>query len=1693
MKVHVHDVGDKSDTAPPSHTLNYTIQGQKDIPGLEERKKHLVFEDHLCRSTLFDQAGSKYLGNECLQISEKLCDGPVAESQSVISHCDSDMLELSEDSCSIPENGDNDHNDTFTPEVQQAHRIFQSFLLEKHKAVTAPFWVPVGDQAGNDMCLKKIDNKFSKREYESITGFVADFRQMLENCYRFHGVDHWISKQAQKLEIILEQKLTLLSRTLREKTALAVTSRGRFGTEDEKPPVGTSTRRRSVPRNLAAISVCGSESIMVQALRLEEQQRAKEEKRQRDLEKKEAGEASAKEVEEWERSLLSLAEPWPISTMWELPAIGHFLCLAQTALNLPEIVFFELERCLLMPRCSSFLAKIMTSLLCPPHRRITLHRRPALPYRRWEAELRQKVLGWYQSIGRAKDQEACAEHLGLCHRFFWTLGETSPLEEKPFHLLPFNQRVWLLKGLCDNVYETQKDVQDAVLGQPIHECRESILGYDSQENTYIHFPHFCGADLRIYCQSPCLPLEFPLPSFSVKKLEPVMAERTEENLSTCPEVKAGNWEFGPRVRDDSSEESEVDWKGRDKFQFPCKEEIPSPESIKDNPMEIKQSLELKEEDKEDTDYESSLRVGTNCYMGKFPANSQSANAFKASEIGATVNNESSYLNRHPYPKCSRDSREDPEPHSCLCFTAESDRTASVIFRQPSHSRGETGKIQSKKKRRKKKKEKLLGAKAGTDALGLKKLRQARVAKSTMCKAAADLKRKDKRKKQKLGRKFVPKKTQETNQDHPPQLPVEPTFKLVCTSLDELRDLISKTEDELDELESTKKRCERWYIKREAVKELHITLIRLLNELLPWEPKLLKAFHRNRARLKKESDDFKKHPEYENFVREEWMALEVDGDTYKEGLSSTEISRELKDEDKTERLLGGSGTTDCENHFGNHSLAHLISRPEVSTSLSESGPLTRSSKRRQSCGLDEDFSLSKKGKVAADESVTPEPQTKVISRDQSIAGVNPLTTETMSVVTAPLGFQRRCNPIQALLAKSVGNKVTLTSHPQLPVVDKTLQGPNKTVSAALTTSNPTAVCQPIPQPTPVSMQTSTPSSVQRPMQVVYKAPEGLSLVSNNGTPVKFSVQPVIHQKTVEKAMQQVIILPTNLLIQKTEGQGAQQPSSITAVATTKPATLLSSTSGFTVPENKIPVQQVSPLKNISTVMTSSAVSPSLQKSCGVSPACKKTAEPSSTLKRSTTFTSATTDPSKCDLNQELKTVCIRDSQSILVTTRGGNTGVVKVQPSENSGGSVLPSSPIFTLPPNFQAFLVSKAAAIATSTAQTMSTAKLLPVVSSLNDKGISFNSALQSPLKCSNPVNPSPLMEKLSGSVSFKDDLPLPVGSVSDNTAKGAQILIGINSLVPANSQTNANVPLSGWAVQTAPSENLIQLAQKRPQDTSTDPAQPTFPKVFVVASTSTPVSTITTTSVSSAFPGSRVKFMSPSGSACSTVTVAKGFKAESNITVTTPSSAEVMKVRPNLGQVIGITSAGTPTEVEGINVTGLAARILDRTTVKSKKTAEPTTNVAPIMVSSVLATSSGQIFVQNSNSAANSCPALNINSPVKVTGSVDGKSVKISTYDIGHMASSELLSAVQQKSMSHEGLCCFFAYCCKVPKRKRYSFCSVTAMLKDRTCTESHNSSKTWDFLAIPGGHRVTHEQYNIKDADTSCSNCTTNWQYNQ
>lgn len=383
---------------------------------------------------------------------------------------------------------------------------------------------------------------------------------------------------------------------------------------------------------------------------------------------------SAKEVEDWEQSLLSQALAHPVETLWELPAIGHFLCLAQTALNLPEIIFFELERCLLMPRCSSLLSKLMTSLLSPPQRRATSHRRPSLPYRRWESELRQRVMGWYRAVGASRNQAGRAEQLGLCHRFFSVLGEASPLEEKPFHALPFYQRVWLLKGLCDHVYQTQKDVQDALLSQPIHECRESILGYDGKDNAYIHFPHFCGADLRIYCQSPSTPPAFPPPSIAVKALEKnpdadadLSEGGKEEEDKSDGERSAGAGEFGggraEALRLDGDEEKltfkregsgSCDGDACDGYKLSWERANSVPQNAPSSYVEKspKAPPSRQERSSSAAPWEPCLSVGESSYTGRSPARLGSRLSPTKPEEVKMVGDEQSPPNP-PFPECPR--------------------------------------------------------------------------------------------------------------------------------------------------------------------------------------------------------------------------------------------------------------------------------------------------------------------------------------------------------------------------------------------------------------------------------------------------------------------------------------------------------------------------------------------------------------------------------------------------------------------------------------------------------------------------------------------------------------------------------------------------------------------------------------------------------------------------------------------------------------------------------------------------------------------------------------------------------------------------------------------------------------------------------------------------------------------------------
>ncbi|XP_075267637.1 putative bromodomain-containing protein 10 isoform X2 [Opisthocomus hoazin] len=1343
---------------------------------------------------------------------------------------------------------------SLNPELQQGYRILREFLTEKYRPLTAPFLKPHGDQASvreegpgslsgrnsshcvqqspAGMGLLKMEEKFTSGQYAGIADFVGDFRLMLETCYRLHGVDHWLSKQAQKLEMILEQKLALLSRHLREKTSIAVMSRGCYGLEDEKGTACISTRRRSTPRNLVGLSTGMFESVMVQVLRQEEQLRAKEEKRLREQERKEAEEASQKEIEEWEKSLLAQAAPTRMETMWEIPAIGHFLCLAQQILNLPEIVFYELERCLLMPQCNAFLSKIMTSLLSPPHRRSTLHRRPTLSYRTWEAALRQKVQHWYNVVGQTDNPNSSAEKLGLCPQFFKVLGEVNPLEEKPFHELSFYQKVWLLKGLCDFVYETQKDVQDAVLGQPIHECREVILGYDYLENAYVHFPQFCGADVRIYKQKPFQAPEFPSPPIKVRKVSRIKSEKVKHAYvsKNNEEVSSGG---GEELLNHSKTEVE---KSMDSV-VTCPEKIPHIGSFRVTTEEINCEIKTSRvcDIKKTGCYKENLRdlisSGEAVGMGGHPSSGEIRaveNRQGCAEMGS-VKAEITPFKENTLKACqvhvngTHNDKQDINYHE----SAEETTLENTL-----RNKKKLNKLRAKKKKKKKKKLKdILNENLQRKLDDLQRKREIHLHpfksyKSEIQNKLFIIKKKAKHKKHKSGKKSVSKKAITKKRKGVTKSAI-PEFQLICTNLDELRELITKIEKELKDLEDIKKKSEtileyvkgipspelgstggcneraelylmskaaadhqlplcvtslenarlvmshipqnpaaewsrpikgkgRWYHRKQAVKELHGTLIRLLNELLPWEPKLMKAFQRNRSRLKKDYDDFKRHPDHDKFTRELWSNDESEVDSGKDSFavvhgksseSAEHVDVPRKDHpDNDEMKLLEMNLPPGKNR--------ILKKESASKEIHKTLPKCVKRQSKQSSCLDQsinELSPRKKAKLSTNEAVVQSVESS-LQPDSSLTELKQFEGSTpgsfsLTDPATSVSNLKGTKPIQALLAKNTGNKVTLTNQLSPP------PGINSSTSEkALLSSLESSLIKPV-----LPCQTSS----KAPLQMVYKMPNGHCVpIDLHNSSVKIQMQPVIDPKTGEKVMQQVLILPKNFLIQQKEGkivskdiQSLQQKSSelrcttlpeisnvsvpLTPVLVTGPANATTQSPSTIFNKNTIhlsqlagpvnttqPLPSVTPAGNLlsSTIKVSQTEADKIKTTVSAatlhvsltSPTLSTASQsliPATTLSGSTNTVSAchslasqqTTD--SFETRQELKTVCIRESQSILVTTRGGNTGIVKVRtnPDQILPGS-LSSSSVFTYAPQLQTFLVPKTTSLPCSTVPSVVTA-----------------------------------------------------------------------------------------------------------------------------------------------------------------------------------------------------------------------------------------------------------------------------------------------------------------------------------------------------------------------------------------------------
>lgn len=356
-------------------------------------------------------------------------------------------------------------------------------------------------------------------------------------------------------------------------------------------------------------------------------------------------------------------------------------------------------------------------------------------------------------------------------------------------------------------------------------------------------------------------------------------------------------------------------------------------------------------------------------------------------------------------------------------------------------------------------------------------------------------------------------------------------------------------------------------------------------------------------------------------------------------------------------------------------------------------------------------------------------------------------------TSPFSVYKGPKLTETLLAKNM----TLMSQPTHTIS-------NTVPCSESTPSSPTA---PNPVKSPISCQTP----FKAPLQMIYKLPDGQCVpVDLQNSSVKIQMQPVVDAKTGDRLMQQVLVLPKNLFIQQKDDRTPQvnQPSqcdvalqhcapnvplssSTTGHTSSRALPLalrqsdLSSTKCATLPVSQPQVSTFANSTSMSTCETyknrapdflatvvSSNHSQSLHIKSDFGRVTSSTGNPAVQMANSSPAPQREISEAK----QELRTVCIRDSQSILVRTRGGNTGVVKVQSSQDQGPSVISPSPIFTFTPQLQSFLVSKTKPSATSTfTPVTTTSQTQPVFSSAS---VGINQVTESNTNWAQVQHPAP-------------------------------------------------------------------------------------------------------------------------------------------------------------------------------------------------------------------------------------------------------------------------------------------------------------------------------------------------------------------
>ncbi|XP_025200122.1 uncharacterized protein LOC112598032 [Melanaphis sacchari] len=397
-------------------------------------------------------------------------------------------------------------------EVSEIYKIFEEIYLKappvlkdlSNNSVDIDYKEFIQEQID----FKKIDTKFNNGEYCSITDAIKDIRTVFLNCYSFYGVRSDHTKKSLEIEELLEEKISCLDKNYKSLANVDLT----FNLLNMESKHNSKLR---YPKDcydsvlLRSVAHCRPERLK-KYHKILSTTLTTDEDNAHILEK----------ILCWENEVYfnDIFHRY-ISSMWELPEIGNFVTIIFKKLDLDIINQGEIERMFLMPKESTTMGKIMTTLLMPIKK--TKFVGQVMPYTIWSEKLSRKVSDWFKVYhSKNKNKVIVMNSLGI-HPDFWTvMNEKNPLVEKDYSELSYFMKVWLLKGLCDYVSVKFKTINDIITNCNERQC--TIWKNDLETEEYFFFDSM--PDLRIYYYN--IPFDEP----SLEFLESKKTDKEMENI-----------------------------------------------------------------------------------------------------------------------------------------------------------------------------------------------------------------------------------------------------------------------------------------------------------------------------------------------------------------------------------------------------------------------------------------------------------------------------------------------------------------------------------------------------------------------------------------------------------------------------------------------------------------------------------------------------------------------------------------------------------------------------------------------------------------------------------------------------------------------------------------------------------------------------------------------------------------------------------------------------------------------------------------------------------------------------------------------------------------------------------------------------------------------------------------------------------